>query len=141
MDHIEKDNEGNYWLRTRQQKTGRLVSVPILDSAMAIIEKYQDSNERKIEGLVLPKVSSRLVNEKLKIIAAYAQINKNLSHHIARHTFATTITLANDVPLEVVSELLGHANLRTTRIYAKITQQHLGRVMSDLNKKMSRANS
>jgi site-specific recombinase XerD len=86
-------------------------------------------------------MSNQKLNVYLKTIADLAGISKRLTHHMARHTYATTITLANDVPLEVVSKLLGYSNVKTTQIYAKITNRHLAQIADRLNEKLKVVNA
>ena len=133
--HIIKDKKGKYWIELIQEKTGERFEIPVLKNAMSIIEKY-DNEERKITGYILPRISHQKVNVYLKTIAEIVGIEKELTHHVARHTFATTVTLSNDVPLEIVSKLLGHNNIRTTQIYAKITNKYLSKITDKLNKKL-----
>lgn len=113
------DGEGNYFLTYIQNKTGKKEEMPMLEPAVKIYHKYDFY--REVTGLILPKISNVKVNAYLKTIAEMIGIKKKITHHVARHTFATTITLTNGVPLEMVSAFLGHADTRTTRIYAKMT--------------------
>ncbi len=119
------------FLRYVQEKTGRAVDIPILPVVKKIIEKYKHSPERKVFNKLLPKISNQKVNSYLKIIGELTGINQALTHHMARHTFATTICLNNNMPMEDVSKLLGHSSLKTTQIYGRITQQ---RLMSSMEK-------
>ncbi len=123
--HVVQDKEGAWWFDTEQGKTNGPLYTPLLKPAVEIMEKY-DNEERKVMGNILPKISNVKVNLYLKTIADITGIHKHITHHVARHTFATTITLSNDVPLEVVSKLLGHTEIKTTQIYAKITTKYLG---------------
>ena len=122
------------YLTIDQGKTGERREIPILDSAVAIIEKYADSPHRLIENKVLPTYSNPKVNQHLKTIAKMAGITKNVHHHIARHVCAVTILLDNGVPLETVSHWLGHNSVRTTQIYAKISHTKLSAERTRLNK-------
>ena len=121
------------YLKIDQIKTGERREIPILDNALDIIKKYSTSKERIIKDLVLPTLSNQKINQYLKIIANLASIKKPLSHHIARHTCATTILLDNKVPLEMVSHWLGHNSVRTTQIYAKISHSNLEDQREKLN--------
>ncbi|WP_435523317.1 tyrosine-type recombinase/integrase [Chryseobacterium indoltheticum] len=104
--HIVKGFDGNYWIKMIREKTQKEISIPLLSKSANIIEKYQKiGNINKI----LPKISNQKFNSYLKEIAEIIGIQKNLTHHIARKTFATTVLLYNDVPMEIVSELLGHS--------------------------------
>ncbi len=122
-------------LRYIQEKTGGAVDIPLLPIAKRIIEKYKDEPERKIFNKLLPKISNQKLNSYLKIIADQAGISRKLTHHMARHTFATTICLNNGMPLEDVSKLLGHTSLKTTQIYGRITQQRLIKSMDKIKSK------
>ena len=121
--NIVSDQNGKHWIEIRQiQKTGESLRIPLLKKAKDIIDRYYD--EAEITGKLLPLRSNQKVNAYLKVIADTCNIEKHLTFHMARHTFATTVTLSNDVPIEVVSALLGHRNIKTTQIYAKITNKY-----------------
>ena len=124
---------GDLYIRVDQLKTGERIEIPLLKPAQAIIEKHSWSNNRMIYNKVLPKLSNQKVNEYLKFIGELALIKKHLTHHVARHTFATTILLDNGVPLETVSYLLGHNSVRTTQVYAKISHANLKKEAQRLN--------
>jgi integrase/recombinase XerD len=128
---VEFDGK-KYWLTFRQQKTKGIQRIPLLGRAKVIYEKYEF--ERLITGYVLPRLSNQKVNAYLKTIAELAGINKVLTHHVARHTNATTIYLANGVPLEIVKKQLGHTSIKTTEIYAKITNDMLSKAADTLDK-------
>ncbi len=119
--HLKKENivtiNGEKWIRTRRQKTDTLVEVPLLKIPELIIEKYKG---RILDDSLIPISSNQKVNAYLKEIADLCSIQKNLSYHLARHTFATTITLSKGVSMESVSKMLGHTKLTTTQIYARI---------------------
>lgn len=112
--------DGNTWISFHRQKTKVPFNVRLLDVPLQIIEKYKHFRKGK---RLLPVPSNQKCNEYLKEIAEVCGINKNITFHVARHTFATTITLGNGVPIETVSKMLGHTNVRTTQIYARITDQ------------------
>lgn len=117
--------KGKPCLRHIQEKTGRAVDIPILPIASKILEKYKSAPEREIFKLLLPKISNQKVNSYLKVISDLSGIERKLTHHMARHSFATTICLNNNMPMEDVSKLLGHSSMKTTQIYGRITQQRL----------------
>jgi site-specific recombinase XerD len=131
---IVKDSQGNEWIQVIMDKTNDFHRIPLLDKAKEIIERHKD--EAEMTGKILPVRSNQKVNAYLKVIADMCNIDKHLTYHMARHTFATTITLSNDVPIEVVSEMLGHKNIRTTQEYAKIQNQYMLGYADDLNKKL-----
>ena len=128
--------DNNQWLCTSRKKTEQPVKVPLLPKALEIIEKYKSHPKVLATGKLLPVYSNQRLNSYLKEIADLCGIKKNLTFHIARHTFATTITLTNGVPIETVSKLLGHSSIRTTQIYAKVIEQKLGEDMNALRAKL-----
>ena len=125
---------GTDWIMTKRQKTSITENVPILDVARAIINKYHSAADRN--GRLLPILSNQKMNAYLKEIADLCGIKKRLSYHMARHTYATLL-LSKGVPMETVSKLLGHTNIKTTQIYARITnkkiEQDVMRVADQLN--------
>ena len=116
-DNIRKSFDGNLWIITKRQKTNTDVNVPLLDIPKMILEKYKG---KLPNGKVLPIISNQKLNAYLKEIADVCGIKKNLTFHLARHTFATTTTLAKGVPIETVSKMLGHTNIETTQILSLI---------------------
>lgn len=127
--------DGERWIKTYRTKTKTRSNIPILPIANLIINKYY-SNKEKIEGLLLPVLSNQKTNAYLKEIANLCGINKNLTFHLARHTFATTVTLSNGVPIESVSKMLGHSTIRATQHYAKILDKKVSEDMNILKEKM-----
>ncbi|MBN2744483.1 MAG: site-specific integrase [Marinilabiliaceae bacterium] len=128
-------HNGTMFIVTDRTKTDEESSIPLLPQAAEIIEKYAPK-KRGADERLLPIPSNQKFNAYLKEIQTICNIPINLTHHIARHTFATTITLENGVPLETVSRMLGHANIKTTQIYAKMTRKRLADDMSDLASKL-----
>lgn len=124
--------DGEKWLITQRQKTDSPTRLPLLPQAMAIINKYKNHPKVEITGKVLPTLSNQKTNAYLKEIADLCEINKELTFHIARHTFATTVTLANGVPIETVSKMLGHKSLTQTQHYAKIIDTKISLEMKAL---------
>lgn len=120
--HLKKANivtiNGEKWIRTRRQKTDTLVEVPLLKIPESIIEKYR--GYVLPDDALIPISSNQKVNAYLKEIADLCGIQKNLTYHLAKHTFATTITLSKGVSMESVSKMLGHTKITTTQIYARI---------------------
>ncbi|MDW7691142.1 site-specific integrase [Flammeovirgaceae bacterium SG7u.111] len=133
--HYDKEEKLYFIFKKKQQKTKGLVTIPLLHWAEKIYLKYKNSGSAEITGKLLPIYSNPKVNAYLKTIADLAGIEMALTHHVARHTCATFL-LSNSVPLEQVSEILGHKNLSTTRIYAKITKQSLSETAKMINKKL-----
>jgi len=128
--------DGSSWIFTSRQKTDTSSRIPLLPPAQAIIEKYKDFPGCYDSGHVLPVLSNQKMNAYLKEIADCCEISKNLTFHIARHTFATTITLSNGVPIESVSKMLGHRNLKTTQHYAKVLDRKISDDMLQLKLKL-----
>ncbi len=128
--------DGGKWIFTRRQKTDTASRIPILPMAEAILLRYADHPQCKAKDRVLPILSNQKMNAYLKEIADCCGINKRLTFHIARHTFATTITLSNGVPIETVSKMLGHRNLKTTQHYAKILDRKVSQDMQALKEKL-----
>ena len=132
QDNIRKSFDGNLWIMTKRQKTNTDVNVPLLDIPKMILKKYKG---KLPNGKILPIISNQKLNAYLKEIADVCGIKKNLTFHLARHTFATTTTLSKGVPIETVSKMLGHTNIETTQIYARITNSKIGSDMQGLDKK------
>jgi site-specific recombinase XerD len=132
---IEKNTLG-YWIKTRRQKTGGKTSVLLIGVAMQIINKYTILDDLNDDDHVLPIMSNQKMNAYLKELADVCGITKNLSFHVARHTFATTITLTNGVPIESVSKMLGHKNIKSTQHYARIVDEKVGEDMLKLSQKI-----
>jgi site-specific recombinase XerD len=129
--------DGEKWIYTNRQKTGTLSNIPLLPMALAIVEKYKDHPQCINSDTVLPVLSNQKTNSYLKEIADVCVINKELTFHIARHTFATTVTLSNGVPIESVSKMLGHKDLKTTQHYAKILDRKVSGDMMLLRAKLT----
>lgn len=128
------ENDGKFWLITKRQKTNVAFNILLLDIPLKIIEKYKGKTQN---NKLLPVLSNQKMNSYLKEIADVCGINKNLTYHLARHTFATTITLEKGVPIETVSKMLGHTNIKTTQIYARITKQKIEKDMTDLSSQLN----
>lgn len=127
--------DGEYWIKIKRTKTDTRSNIPILPTAEAIIEKYSKHVDVINSDKVLPVLSNQKMNAYLKEIADLCGISKNLTFHLARHTFATTVTLTNGVPIESVSKMLGHKSLRTTQHYAKILDRRVSDDMKVLKNK------
>ena len=130
--------DGGKWIFTRRQKTEVPSRIPLLPPTIKLIEKYKEHPQCICRDKLLPILSNQKMNSYLKEIADACQINKNLTFHIARHTFATTVTLSNGVPIETVSKMLGHKNLRTTQHYAKILDKKISDDMAVLRNKLEK---
>ncbi|MDT0691892.1 site-specific integrase [Salegentibacter sp. F188] len=136
-DDIVKGIDGSLWIKIKRTKTKSLSSIPLLPIAQKLIEKYKDVENPK--GTLFPVYSNQRMNSYLKEIAERCEIKKNLTFHMARHTFATTVTLTNGVPIESVSKMLGHRSLKTTQHYAKILDEKLSEDMNSLKERISTA--
>lgn len=125
-EHFERDGAGRIWIKKRRVKTGVLSRIPLLPIAKMILDKYRDGEK------LLPIQDPADVNKYLKDIAILCNINKRITFHTSRHTFASTVTLANNISLEVVSKMLGHTNTRMTTHYAKLVDKCIGEQMDRL---------
>ncbi|WP_132053079.1 site-specific integrase [Pseudocnuella soli] len=134
--HICIGMDGAYWIKTARCKTAVAVNVPLLPQAKAIMDRYRADPRAAIRNRVFPRLSNQKMNAYLKEIALYCDLSKSFTFHTARHTFATTVTLSNGVPIETVSKMLGHTKLSTTQIYARVLEQKVGADMSQLCKRL-----
>jgi site-specific recombinase XerD len=133
---VEGNDKLGYWIRTRRQKTAARANIPLLDIPMSIINNYCRLDLLLPEDPILPILSNQKMNAYLKELADLCGIHKHLSYHIARHTFATTVTMMNGVPMESVSKMLGHKNIKSTQHYARIVDQKVGDDMKLLAAKL-----
>lgn len=131
-DNIVNGIDGGKWIIKDRQKTKTNERVPLLPIPLEIIARYKDDLYCETKGCLLPVNSNQRYNGYLKEIAVICGIKKHLTTHIARHTFATTVTLENDVPIETVSQMLGHRNIKTTQLYAKVTEKKISNNMKAL---------
>ena len=130
--NLIKDNNGQLWIKTNRQKTGTRANVPLLPQALKIASKYLLTQD-----FLLPKISNQKMNAYLKEIADIVGLEKKLTWYVARHTFATTVTLGNGIKIENVSAMLGHTNIRQTQHYAKVLDTS---VMDDMQKLITKFN-
>nr|WP_295924349.1 site-specific integrase [uncultured Dyadobacter sp.] len=135
---ISRGIDGEQWIFTQRTKTNVKSHIPLLPEALEIISRYNDDPVCQSRGLVLPVPSNQKMNDYLKEIAVVCGIDKVLTSHVARHTFATTITLQNGVPIESVSKMLGHTSIRTTQIYAKILDLKVSEDMQALKGRLAK---
>jgi site-specific recombinase XerD len=136
-ENIQLMIDGNRWLIKNRVKTECKENVPILPVVAELINKYKNHPYCAKYNKLFPIHSNQKFNDYLKEVAAICGINKNLTTHTARHTFATTVTLSNGVPIETVSALLGHSSIRTTQIYAKVVAQKVSNDMDILREKLA----
>ena len=128
--------DGEQWLFIKRTKTDTASRIPLLPVARSIIEKYSNHPITTTAGTLLPKLSNQRLNSYLKEISDICKFKKELTFHCARHTFATTVTLTNGVPIETVGKMLGHKNLRTTQAYAKILDNKVSNDMQQLKQRL-----
>lgn len=133
-EHVSVDDDGNYWIHKARQKTKNVCSIPYLESARAIAEKYKGHPLCEKRGVLLPVISNQRMNSYLGEIAGICGIKKPLTMHIARHSFAC-LALANGVSMEIIARMLGHSDIRTTKIYAKVIDKSIAEQMSGLASK------
>jgi len=131
--NVRTSFDGNLWIMTKRQKTKVESNILLLDVPKMILEKYKGVSPN---DKLLPILSNQKMNSYLKEIGDVCEIDKELTFHLARHTFATTITLAKGVPIETVSKMLGHTNIKTTQIYARITDSKISNDMQALAGKL-----
>ena len=136
-EHLIKDNNGTLWIRKARQKTNQMCNIPVLSIPQRILRKYEDNAECIKKGVLLPVISNQRMNAYLKEIADLCGITKRLTTHVARHTAATVVFLANDVSMENVSKILGHSNIRMTQHYAKVLDSSIMRDMVNVKKNFS----
>ena len=129
------------WIVTKREKNGNQVKLPLLLKASNLVDEYKDEKVCLINNSLLPRISNQKVNSYLKEIAEMSGIKKNITFHLARHTFATTVALSNGVPIETVSKILGHKKLSTTQIYAKVVERKVSEDMEVLQQKLNGMNN
>ena len=130
-EHIVKDREGNFWIRKARQKTKNMCNIPLLDIPLAIIEKYKDNPKCQKQNVLLPVPCNQKMNSYLKEISDLCGIHKEISTHTARHSYATSVCLANGVSIENVAKMLGHSNINMTKRYARVLDQS---ILNDMQK-------
>jgi len=136
-EHLHLGTDGGEWIIIDRTKNESRCRIPILPHAQIILKKYENYPVNVSKGLLLPANSNQKMNAYLKELADICGINKNLSMHVARHTFATTITLTNGVPIETVSKMLGHSSIKTTQVYARIVDTKISEDMRRLKTKLN----
>jgi site-specific recombinase XerD len=134
--HLQKGIDKNEWIIIDRSKTNNRCRIPILPKAKEILEKYKNYPKNHNKGFLLPVLTNQKMNSYLKELGDICNINKSITMHMARHTFATSVTLANGVPIETVSKVLGHTSLKTTQIYAKVLDHKISDDMALLQSKL-----
>lgn len=134
--HLQHGADGKEWIIIDRSKTNNRCRIPILPKAREILKRYEDYPKISNKDILLPVLTNQKMNSYLKELGDICDINKNITMHIARHTFATSITLSNGVPIETVSKILGHTSLKTTQIYAKVLDKKISEDMDLLQTKL-----
>jgi integrase len=137
-ENIQIGVDGDKWIFIKRGKTDTPCHIPILPIVEQILSKHTDHPIAKKRGTLLPVFSNQKMNSYLKEIADKTGIHKQLTTHMARHTFATTVALSNGVPIETVSKMLGHRKIATTQIYGRILDQKISDDMKKLKKRLGR---
>ena len=141
-ENLVQDNLGDWWIRKgrvkleHRRKASSISNIPLLPVPLAILEKYREHPICVKKGCCLPVMCNQKMNSYLKEIADFCGIKKNLTTHVARHTFGTTVTLANNVPLQDVSVMLGHASTRMTQHYARVMNSSLKEAMNNVKERL-----
>lgn len=133
-DNISKGIDGKNWIVYERKKTGIQARIPLLPMAQELIDKYKDDPNCNADNQLLPVKSNQKLNSYLSEIAELCEIKKNITMHVGRHTFATTVTLTNGIPIESVSKMLGHTSLKTTQIYSKVIDNKISKEMEYLSR-------
>ena len=133
-DQIVTDDNGEMWIRKSRQKTGEVSTIPLLDIPRKIAEKYREHPKTVEKNVVIPVISNQRMNSYLDEVAAKAGVKKHLTTHIARHTFAT-MSLNNHVPIESIQKMLGHSDISTTLIYARMLDKTVSEDMEKMRAK------
>jgi integrase len=142
-ENLVQDNLGDWWIRKgrvkleHRRKASSISNIPLLPVPLAILEKYKEHPTCIKKGCCLPVMCNQKMNSYLKEIADFCGIKKNLTTHVARHTFGTTVTLANNVPLQDVSVMLGHASTRMTQHYARVMNSSLKEAMNNVKERLA----
>ena len=134
QEHIVRDNNDDLWIRKARQKTNNMCNIPLLKIPQLLMEKYKNHPLCTKTGALLPVPSNQKMNSYLKEIADFCGIQKNLTTHTARHTFATVVALANGVSMENIAKMLGHSDIRMTQRYAKVMDSSIMRDMENVDK-------
>ena len=135
--HIQRRDDDREWIIIDRSKTNNRCQIPVLPKAKEILQKYEGYPKLNGKNTLLPILTNQKMNSYLKELADICGINREITMHVSRHTFATTVTLGNGVPIETVSKLLGHKSLKTTQIYAKVLDKKIADDMEILEAKLS----
>lgn len=140
-DNIVTGTDGRLWIHTKRQKTKNVCHIPLLPVAQSILDKYKYNPYLNMKNVLLPVDTNQSMNAYLKEIGEICKIKKYITSHMARHTFATTITLNNGIPIESVSKMLGHSSIKMTQVYAKLLDKKVGSDMEKIRDKFTPGNN
>lgn len=135
-EHIVMDSDGTYWIRKTREKTDNICDLPLLDFLLDIIRRYENHRMCKSKGILFPVMCNPKMNSYLKEIADFCGIEKEITTHIVRHTYATQVCISQDVPIGILCKMMGHRSVQTTQIYAKITNQKVNEDMKILSNRI-----
>ncbi|MCB4800136.1 site-specific integrase [Neotamlana laminarinivorans] len=138
QDNLVRGIDGTTWIVTNRQKSNTRVKIPLFGMAESLINKYNNHPMSVVSGTLFPQITNEKLNFYLKEVALAVGIKKHLTFHMARHTFATTVTLSNGVPIETVSKLLGHKKIATTQIYARVLEDKISADVNQLRQQLSK---
>ncbi|MFH0895157.1 MAG: site-specific integrase [Bacteroidota bacterium] len=134
-DNLFLSEDGKLWIQTKRKKTDSSCHIPVLPMAQKILDKYENNPHCIKKNRLLPVPCNQKLNFYLKEVTEKTNIKKRITTHLARHTFATTVTLNNDIPIESVSKMLGHSSINMTKIYARLLDKKIGQDMEKLFEK------
>lgn len=138
---LNRGIDGRLWITIHRQKTDVKSQIPLLPKAVEILEAYKNHPKVKQNDSLLPMLTNQRFNSYLKEIAVITGVNKNLTHHLDRHTFATTVCIQNGITFDALKGMLGHASIRTTQIYGKVLPKRISLEMDILFEKFNKENS
>ncbi len=132
-EHLSRDSDGSLWIHKKRRKTNQMSTIFVIEAAWRILEKYKNHPMVQDKDILLPVLSNQKMNSYLKEITDLCSIDKPISTHTARHTFATTVALSNNIPIEVVSKTLGHSSIKMTQRYARTTEDLIKKNMRTIS--------
>lgn len=136
-EHLSTDEQGTQWIHKPREKTAVMSRIPLLPYPIKLLDKYANDPELQVKGKLLPVPSNQKMNSYLKEIAAICNIGKNLTTHVARHTFAC-LAIEYRMPIDIIAKILGHTNVNMTRHYAKVSEANISREMQKIGSILNR---
>ena len=136
-EHLSTDEQGTQWIHKPREKTAVMSRIPLLPYPIKLLDKYANDPELQVKGKLLPVPSNQKMNSHLKEIAAICNIGKNLTTHVARHTFAC-LAIEYGMPIDIIAKILGHTNVNMTRHYAKVSEANISREMQKIGSILNR---